>query len=212
MKKTSDSRLEELARGDFDKLINNVSKAKSDLEKDDERIAFTGQPIETRELASAAARKGDNNAMTNPTREEIDAKFDLLSARSDARARETELQAEARLARFEERIDQAISEMRRDRTDTLKKIDDLQIEVRSEAKSTRLTLVVTAVTSILTIVGGVAAFNATVLGNMTASFEAGKTTMQSINETTNRLEALQSKFEAQATARATASQSNPPMK
>lgn len=124
------------------------------------------------------------------SREEIDAKLELLLARSDARARETELLAEARLSRFEERIDQAIGEMRRDRS-----------EIKDAIGSLKTTTVVTAITAVLAIVFGVAAFNATVLSNMVASFESGKNTASALGDATARLERLQDRIEAAQSAR-----------
>ena len=49
-------------------------------------------------------------------------------------------------------------------------------ETRSAIASLKITIVVTAISAVLAIVLGVAAFNATVLSNMVASFESGKNT------------------------------------
>lgn len=112
--------------------------------------------------------------MSNMTREELDARLELVEARADAR-----------LSRFEERIDQAIGEMRRDRSD-----------LKGDIKSSKWTVVGTLIASVIAIVGGVAAFNATVLSNMVTSFESGKNTAQSISDATKRLESLQDRIEA----------------
>lgn len=130
-----------------------------------------------------------NDSMTM-TREELDARLSALAERSDARARETELMAEARLARFEERIDQSIGEMRRDRAAFSADLKEFKNEVKAENKSTRTTMVVTAIASAIAIVGGIASFNATVLGNMQSSFQTGNETGASLATTAEQLKAV----------------------
>jgi len=211
------SRIKALATNDLKKLKQSMILTRRDIERDVEQASIgTPSPIESETTTFGDLR--DNDKMTNPTREEIDAKLDLLSARSDARARETELQAEARLARFEERIDQAVGAMAASRVEYRQDLRDLKSDlvqfkadvkadlsqqesaVKADGKATRVTMWVTAVATVI----GIAAFNATVLSNMVASFESGKSTMNSINEATKRLDALQEKLEAQAAAQAAA--------
>lgn len=67
----------------------------------------------------------------------------------------------------------------------------MRTESRQDNKSTRTTIIVTAVSAVLAIVGGVAAFNATVLSNMVASFESGKNTAASLADAAGRLEKVQ---------------------
>lgn len=155
-----------------------VMQTISDALADDPR----GPPM----LSRRASLDHNADRMNDVTREELDAKLELLLTRSDARARETELQAEARLSRFEERMDSSIGEMRRN-TDRLE----------GAIGSLKTTTIVTAVSAVLAIVFGVAAFNATVLSNMVASFESGKNTVTAIGESTKRLEQLQDRIEAQ---------------
>lgn len=103
----------------------------------------------------------------------------------DARLETIEVRMDARMARIE---------------DALKSITSSQAEVLASNKSTRTTMIVTALASVLTIVFGVGAFNATVLSNMVASFESGKNTAstqaaseKAITEATRALEAATEK-------------------
>lgn len=84
--------------------------------------------------------------MNAPTREEFDAKLETIGTRMDGR-----------VALIERVIQDAITAAN---------------ETRSEIKSLKRTVIVTAIATVL----GIAAFNATVLSNMVASFESGKNT------------------------------------
>ncbi len=66
-------------------------------------------------------------------------------------------------------------------------IDASQKSTDAGIKNLKTTFIVTAISSTIAIVLGIAAFNATVLSNMVASFESGKNTMQSINQVSNQL-------------------------
>lgn len=109
------------------------------------------------------------------TREEMSVRLELVESKADAR-----------MSRFEERIDSAIGALRRD-TD----------RVEAAIGNLKSTTIVTAISAVLAIVLGIAAFNATVLSNMVTSFESGKNTATAISESTKRLEVLQDRIEAQ---------------
>ena len=99
----------------------------------------------------------------------------------DARLETIEVRMDARMTRIEELIG-----------DTRHEIGLM----RQESKSIRTTMIVTGISSVLAIVLGVGAFNATVLSNMVASFESGKNTasMQAaLTEATKALEAATAK-------------------
>ncbi len=101
-------------------------------------------------LAAAEARVGEeppyNLGMNAPAREEIDAKLQLIETRMDAR-----------VASIERAVADSIA---------------AAIETRNDIKNLKWTMIVTAIATVL----GIAAFNATVLSNMVASFESGKNT------------------------------------
>ncbi|MDP9902924.1 hypothetical protein [Variovorax ginsengisoli] len=123
----------------------------------------------------------DNRAMAEMTREELNAKLELVQERNDSR-----------LSLFEQRMDNALAEMRGDRADLKDDIRGLQ----SDIKSFRVHIISTVVVTGIAVISGVAAFNATVLSNMVASFESGKNTAQLIGDATKRLEVLQDRIEA----------------
>ena len=114
------------------------------------------------------------------TREEMTARLELVEAKSDAR-----------LSRFEERIDQAIGEMRRDRAE-LK--DDVR-SLASEFKSSKFQIILAMIGTGVAIVLGIAAFNATVLSNMVASFESGKNTATAITQATEQIKQTQQQLQ-----------------
>lgn len=111
---------------------------------------------------------------------ELDAKLEAVEARSDAR-----------LSRFEERIDQAIGEMRRDRGDLKTEITGL----RTELGSFKFQLTALIVGTSVAVVFGVAAFNATLLSNMVASFESGKNTATALTQATEQIKATQAQLD-----------------
>lgn len=84
--------------------------------------------------------------MNAPAREEIDSKLETIETRMDGR-----------VALIERSIQDSITAAN---------------ETRNEIKSLKCTMVATAIATVL----GISAFNATVLSNMIASFEAGKNT------------------------------------
>jgi altronate dehydratase len=67
-------------------------------------------------------------------------------------------------------------------------------EARREARSVKTIVVTTAIGSVMAIAG----FNATVLSNMVASYESGKSTAAAITQATERLDRLQERTEKTA--------------
>jgi hypothetical protein len=115
----------------------------------------------------------DNARMSTVTHVELDAKLEAIEARADAR-----------LSRFEDRIDQAILEMRRDREELRRGLETDQQGRRDELRNLKTNLWVAAITIIL----GVAAFNATVLSNMVTSFDSGRSTAEAIGKAGQEVE------------------------
>lgn len=149
------------------------------------------------------ANEGYNEEMEAIGRPELDAKLEAIEARADAR-----------LSRFEERINQAIGEMQRGREELSTNIQllssnaekrELNMQndlssfrenVKTDNRDLRRVIVVTAIGSVVTIVLGIAAFNATVLSNMVASFESGKNTSANIVQATEQLKQTQEQLKA----------------
>ncbi|AHG64977.1 hypothetical protein [Advenella mimigardefordensis] len=94
-----------------------------------------------------------------------DITIDLL----DAKLQAAEARTEARVARLEALVENSIK-------NNQKAIADF----REENKHTRRITVVTGITSVITIILGVAAFNATLLSNMVGSFSMGQSTRDSV--------------------------------
>ena len=118
----------------------------------------------------------------------------------DAKLEAQEARAEARIARIEAKIDQSVAS---------------SSEANASLKSLKSTLIVTAIGSVLTIVIGVAAFNATLLSNMLASFESGKNTSSMVSEVASKqrqidekLQAIQDRLDAAASAAATSARTS----
>ena len=148
-------------------------------ENDNEVTILVAQTISKAKTSSQNANAAIDNQGTissmsqGMTREELDAKLELVEARADAR-----------MSRFEERIDLAIKEMQRDRQEIKAEFSKLE----TEQKSNRNTIIVTVISSALATVFGIAAFNATVLSNMVASFDSGRSTAESISKASQQLE------------------------
>lgn len=132
------------------------------------------------------------------SRPEIDAKLEAIEARMDARVASIEGKIDTMLAKMAGRdtlFDQKFAGVEESLKDTREAVGNL-----------KTTTIVTAVGAVLTIVLGVAAFNATVLSNMVASFESGKNTsaaqaevQQQVKETRQLLDDLRKSVPPPAT-------------
>ena len=110
------------------------------------------------------------------TREEVDARLEAIEARMDGRV--ADIQAAVRV--IEERSRNADARMDR---------MEATIQATNAAvASLRTTIIITAITAVLATVFGIAAFNATVLSSMVASFESGKNTAAAQAETNKQSE------------------------
>lgn len=113
--------------------------------------------------------KVEHREMNGLTREELDAKLDARDSKADAR-----------MSRFEERIEQAIGEMRRDSSRFEQSVKDLQSEIRSSQKST-ISLVIG---SALAIFFGIAGVNYSLF----SVFDSGRETGAAIEKATSKLD------------------------
>jgi hypothetical protein len=159
-----------------------------------------------------------DDTMSTPTREDLDSQSRHIDERLDSHFRllDERLKAQSDLLlqwrQGQEKIADERDARQRDASTQLRKefsvsVSDIkqtvasaQAEAKTEAKSLRTTLLTTAIGSIIAIVGGIAAFNATVLSNMVASFESGKNTAASLTQATDQLKQVQddvSKTQAQ---------------
>lgn len=118
----------------------------------------TTQALDTTQLHSDREQSYDGGMTSTMTREEMTARLDAQDARLEARVQRVELLGE--------------------------QIKSSDAEIVSEMKSMKWWMIGTG----LSVVLGIASFNATVLSNMVASFESGKTTAQSLAQTQADLE------------------------
>jgi len=117
--------------------------------------------------------------MSMPTREEFDAKLETIEVRMDGRVASIEANINGFMGRMEERSlrsDERFKSMdeRMGRFEQI--MGDTQTSIQASISNLKTTMIVTALSTVLAIVLGVAAFNSTVLSNMLASFESGKNT------------------------------------
>lgn len=119
--------------------------------------------------------------MTGMTREEMTARLELVEAKADAR-----------LARFEERLDQAISEMRRESSDLKQEFKEERTDRRSEMRNLKLTIVTTGVALVV----GLWAANISMVQTMLASFESGKSSATALTQATEQLKQTQEQLQA----------------
>lgn len=103
------------------------------------------------------------------TREEVDAKIAASEARTDTK-----------FAALIGKIDVLIARM-----------DQFELELRqlrTDMADLKKTVLITGISSVLAVIFGVAGFNATLLNNMTASYESGKDSGQWRSEVNQRLD------------------------
>lgn len=118
--------------------------------------------------------------MTTPTREEMDAKLETMEARLDGRVASIDASIRGFMERMDERFKH--SDERMDR------LEASMMETRSDIANLRTTVIVTAISGGLAVVFGIAAFNATVLSNMLAAFESGRSVSTAQAEAARRNE------------------------
>lgn len=144
-----------------------------------------GRFEESRISAKGTRLKGEGQATENPidaqekvydhkmsdmNREELNAKLEAVEARMDSRVASIEGKIDAFIAVQAEQIKQ-----NERRFETYERdVRDMRAEIKSDFKSLKSAIIVTAITTVLAIVIGVASFNATLTSNMLAAFQVGK--------------------------------------
>lgn len=144
-----------------------------------------------------AHQEGTQITMTST---ELDAKLETIEARMDGRVVELAGKIDGYLGRMEERDkrnDERAANFASSLADMKSELHETRGEMKLAIGSMKTTVITTGIGSVLAIVFGIAAFNATVLSNMVASFESGKSTATAVGEATKRLEQLQDRIEAQ---------------
>lgn len=106
-------------------------------------------------------------AMNEITREEFNAKLETIEVKMDARVEAVSSKIDGFLtaqAERDKRLDAALAQISRDHGET-----------KSGISSMKTTLIVTAVSTVLAIVLGIAGFNTALTSNMLSAFQLGKT-------------------------------------
>lgn len=112
--------------------------------------------------------------MNDITREEFNAKLETIEAKMDARVESVSSKIEGFLsaqAERDKRLDSVLAQIGKDNGDT-----------KTSISSMKNTLIVTAVSTVLAIVLGVAGFNTALTSNMLSAFQLGKSTPVSTPE------------------------------
>jgi hypothetical protein len=124
------------------------------------------------------AQKGRNTpSMNDITREEFNAKLETIEARMDARVESVSSKIDAFLAtQSAVQIERDKAQAERDKRldGILAQIGKDQSDTKSSISSMKTTLIVTAVSTVLAIVLGVASFNTALTANMMSAFQLGK--------------------------------------
>ncbi|KTB97854.1 hypothetical protein AO388_25815 [Pseudomonas sp. ICMP 10191] len=110
--------------------------------------------------------KGDTKIMNDITREEFHAKLETIETKMEARTESVSAKIDAFIAVQSERDKRMEA--------TLNQISSNHGEIKSSIGSMKTTMIVTAVSTVLAIVIGIAGFNAMLTSNMVASFQMGR--------------------------------------
>ncbi|NNA42456.1 MULTISPECIES: hypothetical protein [Pseudomonas] len=110
--------------------------------------------------------KDDTQRMNDISREEFNAKLETIEVKMDARVEAVSAKIDAFVAVQAERDKRMEA--------TLNQISSNHGEIKSSIGSMKTTMIVTAVSTVLAIVIGIAGFNAMLTSNMVASFQMGR--------------------------------------
>jgi len=121
---------------------------------------------ESPETDDTIAIKVNTGNMNDITREEFNAKLETIEVKMDARVESVSGKIDAFIAVQAERDKRMEA--------TLNQISSSHGEIKSSIGSMKTTMIVTAVSTVLAIVIGIAGFNAMLTSNMVASFQMGR--------------------------------------
>lgn len=127
--------------------------------------AWYKQLTESSAVESEDLQPHNDHMSTAPTREEFEAKLETIETKMDARVQRIE--------------------------DKATRIEEDMRDIKSEMKNMKWWMLGTGVSVII----GIAAFNATVLSNMVASFESGKNTAQAIDKAQTDLQKREARLD-----------------
>lgn len=163
----------------MDETRSYLRGADASLSKDDGSISISVAPPEALtqpisdpfRVIDIPYSKVEHKEMNGLTREELDAKLDARDAKADAR-----------MVRFEERMNLAIQQMGKDSERFGQSVRDIDTKI----SSMKWWMIGTG----LSVVIGIASFNATMLSNMVSTFDSGRDTGAAIEKATSKLDSL----------------------
>lgn len=135
--------------GEVQKLRISLAEAQSTLNEQDERPSPAYTP-----------------PMNNVNREELNARLETIEVKMDARVESVSGKIDAFMAVQAERDKRMEA--------TLNQISTNHSDIKSSIGSMKTTMIVTAISTVLAIVIGIAGFNAMLTSNMISSFQMGR--------------------------------------
>lgn len=165
-------------------------------------MILSGRPSKARTTANAGDDLKPGAAKMNEiSRHELDAKLAATEARMDTRVAEIvgrldilivsqqglDRLYQKQFADLAAAQDAQKSQVEAAKKEQLQAIGEAQKASTADMVSLKRTIAVAGIGTALTVLFGIAAFNATLLSNMMASFESGKNTMQQVNQVSNQL-------------------------
>ncbi|WP_321144559.1 hypothetical protein [Pseudomonas extremaustralis] len=133
---------------------------------DDEAFARWAQGTISESNDDSLVTRAHTTRMSDISREEFNAKLETIEVKMDARVESVSAKIDGFLAAQAERdkrLDAALSQISKDNSET-----------KSSIGSMKTTLIVTAISTVIAIVLGVAGFNTALTSNMLSAFQAGK--------------------------------------
>lgn len=142
-----------------------------------ERLKSYAHGMNSGEIDDNVQKKSNTENMNDITREEFNAKLETIETKMDSRVEAVSSKIDAFVAVQVERDKRMEA--------TLHQIFTNHAEIKSSIGSMKTAMIVTAVSTVLAIVIGIAGFNAMLTSNMVASFQMGRSE-QAYHKTTDQ--------------------------
>lgn len=149
---------------EYPATLTRQNSFKQRARRTDERSLYF--QVENPQQGDNSRSRPDTRQMNDITRDELNAKLETIEVKMDARVEAVSAKIDGFLAAQAERdkrLDAALAQIGKDNGET-----------KSSISSMKTTLVVTAISTVVAIVLGVAAFNTALTSNMLSAFQAGK--------------------------------------
>lgn len=161
--------------------FSTCGEIKEGFEKAAPTFKTPSQGLGLESASDNAQSVGHTKIMNEITREEFNARMETIEVKMDARVESVSAKIDAFMAIQAERDKRMES--------TLNQISTNHGEIKSSIGSMKTTMIVTAVSTVLAIVIGIAGFNAMLTSNMVASFQMGRSERALEPQTSQKIEA-----------------------